>query len=92
MKFCPLAIAETNCTDNCAVCLQEEIKDIVFTGLKQGWAYSNILGQIKYRLATKEESETLFICGEDSLPKLTEQAEKLYQEYREKYYEGGVAL
>lgn len=70
--------------------MQEEIKDIVFTGLKQRWSYNNILGQIKYELATIEESEILFICGEDSLPKLTEQAEKLYQEYREKYYDGGL--
>lgn len=63
-----------------------KVKNIVFCGLKQGWSHDNILGQIKYALATVEESDLLFICGEDSLPELTYQAEELYGKYREEYY------
>lgn len=63
------------------------VKNIVFAGLNQGWSYDNILGQIKYAIATPEQSDLLFICGEDSLPELTTQAEKLYGKYREEYYE-----
>lgn len=63
-----------------------EIKNIIFSGLLQGWAYNNILGQVKYALATTEEADILFICGEDSLPRLTEEAENLYKQYREEYY------
>lgn len=62
------------------------IKNIVFAGLSQGWSYDNILGQIKYAIATKEEANMLFICGEDTFPKLTEKAEDLYKEHREEYY------
>lgn len=28
-KFCPLANAVTNCTDNCTACLREELKEKV---------------------------------------------------------------
>lgn len=63
-----------------------EIRNIVFTGLSQGWAYDNILGQIKYSIATEEESEILFICGEDSFPELTEKAIEMYEKYRNEYY------
>jgi predicted ATP-dependent serine protease len=63
-----------------------EIENIVFIGLKQGWAKDNIIGQIKYQLANKDEAEILFICGEDSIAEITAEAEKLYKEYREKYY------
>lgn len=64
----------------------EEIKNIVYAGTKQGWAYNNILGQILYALATPEEADILFICGEDSFSELTEKAEELYEKYREEYY------
>lgn len=63
-----------------------EIKNIVFAGLKQGWAYNNIVEQIKYAIATKEEAEILFICGEECIPEITDKAEKLYKQYREEYY------
>ena len=63
-----------------------KVKNIVFAGLKQGWSYDNILCQIKYALATADESGILFICGEDSLPELTVRAENLYVTYREEYY------
>lgn len=66
---------------------RNKAKNIVFTGLNQGWAYDNILGQIKYALATTDEAGILFACGEDSLPELTTQAESLYSKYREEYYE-----
>lgn len=63
-----------------------EVKNIVFAGLKQGWARDNIIGQIKYQLASKDEAEILFICGEDSIAEITAKSEKLYKEYREEYY------
>lgn len=66
--------------------MDEMIKKIVFAGLKQGWAKDNIIGQIKYHLANDEEADILFICGEDSIPEITNEAEKLYKEYREEYY------
>ena len=62
------------------------VKNIVFAGLNQGWSYDNILGQIKYAISTTEQSDILFICGEDSLPELTAQAKNLYAKYREEYY------
>lgn len=72
----------------------EKVKNIVYAGTKQGWAYNNILGQILFAIATEEEAEILFICGDDSFPELTAKAEELYEQYREKYYEemfGGSA-
>lgn len=65
----------------------EEVKSIVFTGLKQGWAYNNIISQIMFAIADKEELELLRIwCDMEDLPELTDKAEKLYKEYREEYY------
>lgn len=63
-----------------------KIKNIVETGLFQGWAKSNIISQIKYELATEEEVDLLFICGDDSIPELTEKATELYKKYRKEYY------
>ena len=65
----------------------DKVKNIVETGLYQGWAKNNIISQIKYALATREESNLLFICGDDSVPGLTIKAENLYQKYRKEYYE-----
>ena len=65
----------------------DKIKNIVYAGTAQGWSYNNIIGQIMYALATDDEAERLFICGEeDSIPDLRVRAEKLYNEYREEYY------
>lgn len=64
----------------------DKVKNIVETGLYQGWAKNNIISQIKYALATKEEADLLFICGGDSVPRLTTKAESLYQKYRKEYY------
>ena len=62
------------------------VENIVYAGLCEGWAYNNILNQIRYAIATKREADILFICGENSIPKLTKKAEKLYKEYEEEYY------
>ena len=65
----------------------EEVKSIVFAGLKQGWAYNNIISQIMFAIADKEELELLGLwCDMEDLPELTDKAEKLYKEYREEYY------
>ena len=64
-----------------------EVKNIVFAGLKQGWAYNNIISQIMFAIASEEELELLGLwLGMDDLPDLTNKAEKLYKEYREAYY------
>ncbi len=64
----------------------DKVKNIVETGLFQGWARDNIISQIKYEIATKEEADLLFICGDDSVPELTKKAETLFEKYREEYY------
>lgn len=66
-----------------------KVKNIVETGLYQGWSRDNIISQIMYKIATVEESNLLFICGDDSVPELIIKAENLYQKYREEYYYGG---
>lgn len=65
----------------------DKVKNIVEAGLYQGWAKNNIISQIKYALATREEADLLFICGKDSVPELTIKAKNLYQKYRKEYYE-----
>ena len=35
-KFCPIANAVTNCTDNCHFCLQEEEEDAVNKAMNNG--------------------------------------------------------
>lgn len=69
----------------------EEIKIIVFAGLKYGWAYNNIISQIAYRIATEEELDSLKVwCNVEDLPRLIDEAKKLYNkyytEYREKHF------
>lgn len=65
----------------------EKVKNIVFAGLSQGWSYNNIISQIMFAMATKEESEPLGLWSDmDDLPYLKNQAEKAYKKYREEYY------
>ena len=69
----------------------EEIKTIVFAGLKYGWAYNNIISQIAFNLASVEELDSLkFWCNVEDLPELIDKAKKLYNkyynEYKEKYF------
>lgn len=61
------------------------VKNIVETGLYQGWSYENIIGQIMYEIATKEEAELLILT--DDIPELKERAYVLYEKYRKEYYE-----
>ena len=63
-----------------------EIKDIVYTGMFQGWSRNNIIMQIMFEIATNEEIELLSICDIDDLTELKAKAEKLYNRYREEYY------
>ena len=60
------------------------VKNIVFVGTAQGWAKSNIIGQITFEIANKEELELL--CLWSDIPELKARAEKLYEKYREDYY------
>lgn len=54
----------------------EEVKSIVFAGLKQEWAYNNIISQIMFAIADKEELELLGLwCDMEDLPELTDKAE-----------------
>ena len=62
----------------------DRVKNIVYCGIYQGWSKENIISQITYKIASKEESEILFICGE--IPELTKKAEELYEKYRKEYY------
>ena len=61
------------------------VKDIVETGLHQEWSYNNIISQIMYEIATKEEAELLFLTGD--IPELKTKAITLYEKYRKEYYE-----
>lgn len=63
-----------------------EVKDIVYTGMFQGWSRNNIIMQIMFEIATNEEVELLSICDIEDLPELKAKAEKLYNRYREEYY------
>lgn len=63
-----------------------EVKDIVYTGIFQGWSKSNIIMQIMFEIATNEEVELLSICDMEDLPELKRKAENLYNRYREEYY------
>lgn len=66
----------------------DNVKSIVYTGIFQGWAYSNIIYQIMYEIANEEELDALsFWDGMDDLPELTDKAKKLYEKYREEYYQ-----
>ena len=66
----------------------DKVKNIVECGLFQGWSRDNIIMQIMFEIATKEEIEWLggLWCDMEDLPQLEEKAENLYNEYREKYY------
>lgn len=64
----------------------DRVKNIVEAGLHQGWVRDNIVSQIMYEIASKEEADILFICGENSIPSLTSKAEELFQKYRGDYY------
>lgn len=61
-----------------------EVKDIVYTGIFQGWSKDNIISQIMFEIATNEEIELLGLFCE--LPNLEEKAANLYNKYREEYY------
>lgn len=63
-----------------------EVKDIVYTGMFQGWGRNNIIMQIMFEIATNEEVELLSICDIEDLPELKAKTEKLYNRYREEYY------
>lgn len=66
----------------------EEIKSIVFAGLKYGWAYNNIISQIAFRIAREEELESLELwCNVENLPELVDKAKKIYNEYYNEYKE-----
>lgn len=62
----------------------KRIKNIVDNGIYWGYAKSNVISQIAYEIATKEELEILSICWE--IEDLTNRATKLYEQYREEYY------
>ena len=61
-----------------------KVKSIVFTGLHQGWAKGNIISQIKYEIATKDELDLLLITWD--IPELMDRAKQLYEHYRMEYY------
>lgn len=56
----------------------DAVKNIVDTGTFQGWSKENIISQIEYAIATKEEAEILMI---GCITELTEKATELYQKY-----------
>lgn len=62
----------------------KKVKNIVYAGIFQGWAKDNIISQIMFEIATKEEIELLGLFCD--IPELEARAEKLYNEYREEYY------
>lgn len=65
----------------------EEVKNIVYTGIFQGWAKSNIIMQIMFEIATEEEAELLELwTNEEDLPELKAKAENLYNRYKEEHY------
>lgn len=63
-----------------------EVKNIVYTGMFQGWSENNIIMQIMFKIATNEEVELLSICDIENLSELKAKAEKLYNRYGEEYY------
>lgn len=62
----------------------EKVKNIVECGIFQGWSKSNIIMQIMYEIATKEELKLLSLWCD--MPELEAKARKLYNKYREEYY------
>lgn len=61
-----------------------EVKDIVYSGILQGWSKNSIISQIMFKIASEEESKLLeFWCD---LPELKSKAENLYNKYRCQYY------
>lgn len=60
------------------------VKNIVECGIYQGWSKDNIIGQIMYEIATKEEVELLSITND--LPYLEKRAIELFNKYRKAYY------
>lgn len=65
--------------------MMDKVKNTVETGLYQGWSYNNIISQIMYDIATEEEADILFLCGD--IPELKTKAITLYEKYRKEYYE-----
>ena len=61
-----------------------KVKNIVECGIFQGWSRDNIIIQIMFEIANKEEIELL--CCWCDIPELTDKAEALYNKYREEYY------
>ena len=61
-----------------------KIKNIVECGIYQGWSRSDIISQIMYKIATKEELELLRLTNDIS--HLEKKATELYDKYRAAYY------
>lgn len=62
----------------------DKVKNIVDVGLFQGYAKDNIISQIMYEIANKEELQLLSISWD--IPQLKDKAEKLFEKYRKEYY------
>lgn len=60
------------------------VKNTVECGICLGWSRDNIISQIMYEIATKEELDLLKITYD--LPNLEERATKLFNKYRMEYY------
>ena len=62
----------------------KNVKDLIYSGLYQGWSRNNIISQIMYKIATNEEIEYLGYWID--LPELKEKAEQLFNKYSKEYY------
>ena len=60
------------------------VKNIVECGICQGWSRANIISQIMFEIATKEEMELLSITYDQ--PYLEERATNLFNKYWKEYY------
>lgn len=63
----------------------DRVKEIVDVGLFQGWSRDNIISQIEFEIASKEELELLYVWSDN--PQLNDRAEYLFEKYRKEYYE-----
>lgn len=63
----------------------DRVKEIVDVGLFQGWSRDNIISQIEFEIASKEELELLSVWND--IPQLNDRAEILFEKYRKEYYE-----
>lgn len=67
-----------------------KIKNIVYSGIYNGYALSTTLWEIAFEIATEEQKELMQLWSNlEDFDNLKNEAEELYNKYRKEYYSNG---